>query len=158
VPESPESLTLRDAEERDLGLVWVWANDPATREASLDPTPISYAEHTGWFRDELAAPDRRLWIAEQAGEPVAVVRLTGLGGDEPEVHIHVAPAARGRGLGRAALEAAAAGARKLGEKTIFASIKPDNAASRRAFEAVGFAAQGERMQRGVRVIWYRLGP
>lgn len=149
-------VELRRAEERDLGLVWVWTNDPVTRGVSLDPRPITYRDHTEWFRASLLRPDRSLWIAELAHEPAAVVRLDHPDGATPEVSLHVGPQGRGQGLGRAALRQLAVEARRLGFATIGAAIQTENAASIRAFVAVGYAVQGQRNIRGVDVPWYEL--
>ncbi len=150
------ALTLRPAAEQDLGMVWVWANDPVTRAVSLNSEAIPYGDHSGWFRQSLQREDRRLWIAQLNGEPVAVLRLDLPGNDTPEVSIHVAPSGRGRGIGRAGLRALADEARTLGLESLGAAIRSDNASSTRAFEAVGYVHAGVRDVRGVSVEWYVL--
>jgi RimJ/RimL family protein N-acetyltransferase len=73
--------------------------------------------------------------------PVGVVRFDGRGG-EAEVHIIIAPEARGRGVAARALGAACEHAsREMGYALIIARIKEDNAASRRAFARAGFGPE-----------------
>ncbi|MEM1451243.1 MAG: GNAT family N-acetyltransferase [Planctomycetota bacterium] len=156
------TIDLRPAEERDLGLVWAWANDAGARLASLVPGAIPYSSHVEWFRSALADPDRRMWIAEESGDPVAFLRLDGAlavsleGADPPEVSLNVAPTRRTGGVGRAALEALAAECASAGATRIGAALLEGNQPSRRCFEAAGFRREGRRTLRGVEVDWYVL--
>lgn len=79
-----------------------------------------------------------------SGEPLAFVRLDARGRADGEctISINVAPAARGRGLGTATLDAASVHAAALGLSTIEALIRPSNAASVRAFENAGYVHTG----------------
>jgi RimJ/RimL family protein N-acetyltransferase len=91
------------------------------------------------MRATLARPDRRLWIVLAAGRPVGALRLD-LAGRRGEVSIHLAPGARGRGLGTAALRALEPLARDdLGVNRLTASVKADNPASLGAFARAGYA-------------------
>ncbi len=155
-PPSALQVELRPAKEADLGMVWVWANDPVTRAASLNSDAIPYSTHQRWFENSLSSPHRHLWIGQHAGDPVAVVRLDRAPGEPPELSIHVAPDARDRGLGRACLIAAAEEGRNLGLQEIGAAIRPDNQRSIRAFTAVGFQPSGQRTINGQRIAWYTL--
>jgi len=145
-----DEVTLRPAAEADLGLIWAWANDAETRALSVDPRPIPYADHVRWFEASLASEDRHLLVAERAGDPVAMVRLDAIEGGF-EVSLNVDPRARGGGVGRAALEAASAEARARGARRLLAHVLPINDASRRCFEASGYAraeAKGSRADGG----------
>ena len=67
-----------------------------------------------------------------------------------EVSVYVAAAARGRGVGRALLQALVAESEKTGLWTLQASIFPENTASARLHEAVGFRLVGRRERIGQR--------
>ena len=67
-----------------------------------------------------------------------------------EVSVYVAAAARGRGVGRALLQALVAESEKTGLWTLQASIFPENTASVRLHEAVGFRLVGRRERIGQR--------
>jgi N-acetylneuraminate synthase len=155
----PGTLRLRPAEERDLGLVWTWVNDPATRAAALASSDaIPYAAHTGWFRGSLASEDRHLWIAELDGEPVGLYRLD-VGPQRPEeaeVSVQIGPRSRGLGLGQRVLRAGAEVAQNAGYRRLTARIRPENAASVRAFEAVGFVKVDGNVDDPARVQHYGL--
>ena len=61
-----------------------------------------------------------------------------------EVSVYVAAAARGRGIGRALLEALVAGSEAAGIWTLQAAIFPENAASVALHERCGFRVVGRR--------------
>ena len=146
------NVTLRPARPEDGSRVWQWRNDPETRRASLDSAPIPLATHEAWFRESLGRHDRRLYIVLEDGQESGVIRLDIRDG-EAEVSIHLAPGRRGRGLGTAALRAAATEAfSSLGLERLVAIVKADNHASRKAFLAAAFlVADEERLIRLIRV-------
>lgn len=133
-----QSVTLRPAAPADCAAVWRWRNDPETRRASFDSAVIPWEAHRAWFAESLARADRTLCVVVAAGVDSGVVRLD-IRGADGEVSIHLAPGARGRGVGTAALRALADLAfSSLGLSRLMASIKPDNRASREAFRKAGF--------------------
>lgn len=142
-------VVLRRAVTADCERVFEWANDPVTRAVSFSSAAIPYVEHVAWFEQQLARSDRNLLIAELEGEPIAVVRLD-RGDDDGTcvISINVAPDARGRGCGTAALVAATPYAASLGFARIRALIRPDNHASVRAFTAAGYTQVGTSMIAG----------
>lgn len=139
VGEAPPSpgLTLRPATTGDANWLLELRNDPLTRSMSLRSEPVTRAEHEAWLAATLSASDRLLWIAELEGTPVGQMRLDGAG-DSRDVSLSILPAARGRGLAAAALRAAEAHAVERGLTRLVATIKVENAASVRAFEAAGY--------------------
>ncbi len=138
------AVTLRPATRADAELLLEWANDPATRAASLTPRSITPPEHDVWLDRTLANPLQRLWIGIVGGRPIGQVRIeaeaaTGV------VSIAVAPAARGRGMSGPLLGAALAAARTEMDLAGFrALVRAGNVASRRLFERAGFEEAGHR--------------
>jgi RimJ/RimL family protein N-acetyltransferase len=101
-------------------------------------------------------PRVRLWVAEERGIPVGQVRLN-LDGDAGVFSIAVAPAARGRGVGQQMLRIALAEVERDHLVAIVTAVThPDNSASMRAFERVGFRRRG-RSADGFIVFELRLG-
>jgi RimJ/RimL family protein N-acetyltransferase len=136
---------LRVAEPRDSGDLLAWRNDPVTRANSRNTDTIARDSHEAWLERVLADPDRRLWIAEADGRKLGTVSAARAGPDTVEVSITVAPDQRGRGVGRAMLRACVAEtARVWPDRAIVATVRVENAASRRLFERCGFVAAGER--------------
>ncbi|HUF57808.1 MAG TPA: GNAT family N-acetyltransferase [Thermohalobaculum sp.] len=97
----------------------------------------------GWSEAELAA------LASQPGVAVAaeddgfgVVRTAA--GEAEILTLAVVPAARGRGLGRALLDALTAAAAADGAARLVLEVAESNAAARRLYAAAGFAVIGRR--------------
>ncbi len=134
-------ITVRAATEADAERLLAWANDPATRAAGFHPSPIDAAEHDRWLSTRLASPSSRLFIGLDGDRPVGQVRLEADHDGRVEVGISVAPEARGRGIGRALLEAglAAGVSDALLHVAVFvALVRADNAASAAMFRGAGF--------------------
>ena len=75
--------------------------------------------------------------------PVGQIRLTREPPDAAELHVTVAPEARGRGLGtELIIEAAARGLADPTVHRLIAHVKSDNEPSWRAFARAGFELQG----------------
>lgn len=132
-------MTLRRAREDDAPLLREWRNEADAVRFSATARPVSLAAHARWLAARLADTGTRLWVAEEARVPVGQVRVDLTDGSTGVVSIAVAAAARGRGIGQAMLRAAIAEIAQEGAAIqLRAVIHPDNAASLRAFERVGF--------------------
>ncbi|MCS6797814.1 MAG: GNAT family N-acetyltransferase [Myxococcota bacterium] len=145
------SIALRPAREEDRERVFRWANDPVSRAASFTPEPIAWETHVAWYARALEGRARRLFVVEHEGEPVGVVRfeLSDETSAEAEIGINLAPEARGRGIGTAALREAVRIARGLGLQRLVACIRPDNTASLKLFARAGYVSAPDRVVRGV---------
>jgi ribosomal-protein-alanine N-acetyltransferase len=65
-------------------------------------------------------------------------------GEAEILTLAVAPAARGKGVGRALLEAAMTKAKALGAETMFLEVGADNPAALALYAGLGFAKVGDR--------------
>jgi RimJ/RimL family protein N-acetyltransferase len=119
---------------------------------SFHPDPITPEAHAVWFREVLSGSRAWQLIVEMLdGTPVGQVRVA----QDGEISISLAEERRGRGLAAPALRAALDWARReLGLARAVARIKPDNEASIKAFEAVGFRCEGETSVAGQRCLTY----
>lgn len=139
------SVVLRPAHPDDAARLFAWANDPVARAVSFRDAPIAWETHIAWLTAALADPRRRLYVAEQDGTPVGTARLDHDADDArvAVVSLNIAPEARGRGVGRALLEALADAARAHGFTQLRAFVKATNDASAKAFVATGYARVAE---------------
>jgi RimJ/RimL family protein N-acetyltransferase len=139
------AVRLRPARLSDCERVWRLNNEAGARAASRSPAPIQLADHRRWFSHRLADPDTTLDVVERGdGAPVGVVRVERRAG-AAELSLAIEPAERGRGIGGAAVHAAAeAAARRWPATPIEAWVADDNRASIRCFEGAGFALTGLR--------------
>lgn len=134
------AVALRRARAADCERVWAFNFAPDVRAVSGTAESVSPAQHAAWFAARLAEVDAPMWIIESEGEAIGVVRIDRIAGPARSGRISIAldRAARGRGIGQAAITEAT---RAWAGPTL-AEIHPDNVASRAAFEACGFALSG----------------
>ncbi len=144
-------VTLRAATRADAECLLAWRNDPETRRWSRDSREIAFEEHASWLEHVLGDDTTQLWIAESGGSAIGTVRVGPVEGGTAEVHVALAPEARGQGLGGGVLRQAAARAlAEPGVSLLCAHVKPEHAASLRAFARAGFRRAGvddERLAR-----------
>ena len=138
---SGDDLDLRPAEPCDARDVWTWRNDAAARSASRQTDPVLWPTHEAWFSRALADATRTLLIGvdRETCEKVGLVRFDLLESGQRLVGVNVAPERRGRGYG--ALLLAKALERQSG--ALVAEVRPENRASVRLFEKLGFRRQSE---------------
>jgi RimJ/RimL family protein N-acetyltransferase len=134
--EPHEPVVLRRARPDDCEAIWRWNFAPDVRARSKTGTVPAFIDHARWFARRLAEDDAPIWVVEEHGQGIGVIRL-----DPPEhgrarISISLAALVRGRGIGRAAVAAVCHNWRR----PIAAEILVDNAASRTCFEACGFRA------------------
>jgi RimJ/RimL family protein N-acetyltransferase len=131
---------LRLATHADARLLWEWANDPVTRQASFSTSSIPWDDHLSWLRARLASPTSLMMVGvDDAGGPIGQIRFE-QSGAVAEVHVSVAPARRGQGYGATLVRIGAARAfAHWGDvREVVGLIKVDNTLSARAFRAAGF--------------------
>jgi RimJ/RimL family protein N-acetyltransferase len=137
-------VTLRSAVPHDEALLLAWRNDPATRASSFQQDEVSPETHKLWFTRKMDDPACVILIAEEEGQAVGQVRLDRVQPDVAELHIAVAPEARGRGIARQILTLTALDAELLlGVTQLRARVKGTNEVSLRAFRAAGFREVGD---------------
>jgi RimJ/RimL family protein N-acetyltransferase len=104
---------------------------------------IPWSEHTLWFEQALIGDERHILIGEEEGIPVGTVNIYRRGRDLGEVSINVAPEFRGRGYGKALLQAACGYAsEKLRIRYLEAKIKQSNDRSIALFTGARFVYRG----------------
>ena len=134
-PSGFEHMHLRPATDLDAPFFWAIRNDPQTITNSWSKRAITEGEHARWWGQ---THDTR-YVAEGAGgEPVGIVRLTALDDSTCEVHLAVAPGARGLGYSVDMLREATDVAKGLGYELIIARVDAPNTPSLRAFLRAGY--------------------
>ncbi len=151
-----DSLNLHPAVADDCRRVWEWSSDPAVRAVSFTSDAILWAQHVTWFNRRLADPNTRLWIAEEADAPIGQVRF-GFDGRTATISVSLDAARRGKNLGSLLIWSACQKLfRESAIETIHALIKPDNAASIRAFVKAGFEPAGQTTVKGCAALRFDL--
>jgi len=144
----PSGVSLRDATLDDLpAIVDIYNSTIASRQVTADTEPVSVESRLAWFHAH--GPEARpLWVAQQGGEILGWLSFSDFYGRPAyrataEVSIYLAPAARGKGLGRNLLALALAAAPKLGITTVLGFIFGHNVPSLALFRSFGFTAWGD---------------
>lgn len=139
-------MILRDADRRDLSAIDdIYHHYVRTSTCTLQTAPGTPAEREAWFAHH--GPSHPVLVIEDAGEVVAwgsLSRYHAREGYSPTVEdsIYVRHDARGRGHGRALLEALIGRAERAKHKSVLAIIVADQRASLRLHEAHGFTQVG----------------
>lgn len=136
-------MMLRDAVEADLvGILAIYNHAVLNSTAIWNDTPTDLANRVAWLRDRRAKAYPVI-VAEDGGE---VLGYASFGDFRPfegfricvEHSVYVAQAARGRGLGRALVEALFEPARALGKKVMIGGVTAGNDASLALHARLGF--------------------
>ena len=143
----PRIFSLRDVRHSDAGFLFLWANDPATRQAALNTDTIAWEEHRSWLDQKLTSPDAKFWVAaSEADQPLGCIRFdTTDNWESAKLSYTVAPEARGLGIGRRMVEAGVA--RIQSEHAglrILAEVRTANTPSLRIFRGLSWQETGAR--------------
>lgn len=129
-------IQLRAATPSDSKRLFEWRNHPSIRAISINSDPIQWESHQQWFNKVLQDANRPLYIAEQAGTEVGVIRFD-IEGTQAEVSLYLAPDrnTHGKGLGTQLL---LQGERRLSRERpeilqLIATVLEANEASHRLF-------------------------
>jgi UDP-2,4-diacetamido-2,4,6-trideoxy-beta-L-altropyranose hydrolase len=130
------------------------------RASAFSSEAISWDEHVVWFRDKLADRNCRIFVAlDASGRPAGQIRIDRAEGSGADVAIaiDIAIDARFRGLGYGSrlIEMGSDKAfAEWGTVQLNAFVKPENAASAKAFERAGFKATAKVTVKGQTAIHY----
>ena len=92
-------ITLRPVTAKDCRLIWKWANNPETRDASFNSATITYKDHLKWFESKISDNNCYFFVAENRNkEAVGKVRYDIMGA-KATISINLDRKFRGRGYG-----------------------------------------------------------
>ena len=137
------SLVLRPAVKTDARLLYEWRNDPEARKNSRQADFVSWESHEAWLARALSSPERIIRIVEEQGRPVGMVRADQCARGW-ELSWTVAPAVRGRGIGRRMMKQFVATL----AKPLVAVIRTGNVPSIKIASAAGLLRVGTADQPG----------
>jgi UDP-2,4-diacetamido-2,4,6-trideoxy-beta-L-altropyranose hydrolase len=136
-----KKVSLRDATEDDIKLVYDWQTAPETRRYALNSSLPTFKEHCAWMTDKLCQTESFYWIVQHDNEDAGVLRLDPhLEGEYFEylVSIFTAPSKFSLGIASCALKI---GQKILNQSTLFAKVLPENEASVSLFQKANFLYQ-----------------
>jgi len=131
-------VTIREASPEDCKQTWLLSNDREVRENSFNTEPIVFENHILWYKEKLASPDTAFYVLDVHGVIGGQIRY-GRKGNAAEINYSVAPAFRGKGLGKALIESTIDQAcNRLRVDRVLGIVKNFNNASIRTFLNAGF--------------------
>lgn len=122
-------MNCRRANLSDADLLYRWRVEGETADW-YEGKPTTRAEHDLWLRQRLASPAVRIWIVEDHGTPIGVIRLD----SNDELSVEIAPEWRGMGFGTKAIVFACSQA----EERVKACVDGSNEAALKSFAKAGF--------------------
>lgn len=143
-----DRINLVPLDRRHLTRTRTWANDPELMQLMDRANVVSEAEHQAWFEALTRHDDRAYFAIETADEALHVgnVWLWAIDRRHRKAELRVvigAAAARGRGIGAAAIDKMCRHAfDEFKLHRIYAHVLDINPAGRRAFERAGFTLEG----------------
>ena len=139
------AVALRPVSADDSEDLLAWHNDPLTRSNSRSGEPVTHEAHAAWMSRVEADANRQVWIALEGDAKIGTTSAVLHEDGSVEISVTVAPDARGRGLAAPLIGEAVQEVEVLWPGArIRAEIKPNNTASRKAFEACGFEQVADR--------------
>lgn len=130
---------LRPAALADARRILDWRNRPRIRAVMFTTGEIDWDGHCAWLARTIESPSAHAFIFEQDGRPLGYVKLDDLGEGRFTWGFYIgeedAPTGSG---GRMLFLALEAGFGPLGARVLEAEVKPDNVASVRLHEKLGF--------------------
>jgi L-amino acid N-acyltransferase YncA len=142
-------LTVREAAAADAAAIAaIYNHGIAEREATFETRPRSAAEVEAWLERDVV-----VLVAERDGQVTGFARAIPYSdrcvyAGVAEQSVYVDPAERGRGTGRALLEALAAAAEARGVYKLASRVFTTNAASLALHRAAGFDVVGIQRRHG----------
>lgn len=143
-----QGLSLRQAGERDAGLLFDGRNAPHVRQWAFNRELIDRDDHLAWLARSLEDPQRLILIGETVSGPVGMVRYD-REGEGVDVSIYLFEGQTGVGWGQALLSGGERFLRRHWPqvRVIRAQVLADNAVSISLFQKAGYTSAERHFQR-----------
>jgi len=135
-----KNIEVRRASHNDGIKVWPWRNHENTRKYIFNKSRLNFDEHIQWWNQSLADSNRLLLLGSLNNIDFSVIRFDFTDTENVVASVYLNPIMAGKRLGRPVLIKSLAWLKDNYPelKTVVAEIIPENVASIRLFESVGF--------------------
>ncbi|HKO80322.1 MAG TPA: UDP-2,4-diacetamido-2,4,6-trideoxy-beta-L-altropyranose hydrolase [Chitinophagaceae bacterium] len=140
-----DQIIMRSMAETDVQKTFEWASDPRIRTFSFSKEIIRYKEHAAWFLNKIKNDSCYYFIGEINGHSIGSIRFD-INGKEATISYLLDPNFHNMGLGIALLKKGVAFFKANEKKEIdrvIGFVMPENIASVKAFERLGYSKQIE---------------
>lgn len=133
---------LRKVTEKDVDLLYEWANDITVRANAFSTEPIPYTEHIRWFQAKLQDKDTKIYIYMYEEQPIGQIRID-IEGEKAKIDYSIAAQSRQQGHGKKMLRLLEHEVQEhLPQITcLLAQVKCENNASKAVFVTSGYEEQ-----------------
>jgi len=152
--EGNESILykLRRVDEKDMELLFEWANDEDVRSNSINTKKIILDEHKKWFEKKIGSSQCVMFILETEGQPAGQARFDFDNIEQGwKIDYSVAKKFRGRGLAKILLSEAM---QLHNQFPVVGYVKENNKRSSAVFISLGFTDKGIHRVENTKVIKY----
>lgn len=127
---------LRPVTEKDIDLLYEWANDEKVRANAFSTEQIPYADHKRWFAARLQDKDSRIYIYTYGDKPIGQIRIS-MEGDVATIDYSIDANFRRQGHGKKMITQLEQIVKEQFPriKSLVAQVKSENIASRSVFVA-----------------------
>lgn len=135
-----DQLYLRNALLSDINLTYQWATDSKVRMYSFAKEKIEWENHKNWYSDKITDINCEYYILNYHGNNIGSIRFDIDRDGIAMISYLIDPGWHGKGLGKLILEYGIERLRSRRDdvKLVFGIVLPENVASIRIFEKLGF--------------------
>lgn len=139
-------MELRYVTIDDEKLIYNWANDPEVRRNAINTEFIDWNRHQVWFQNKLNAENSKMYIAEINNQAVGQIRFD-IEQNKYIIDYSISAYERGKGYGFLIVKEGINCIKKLTSciNSFEANVKPDNGASKRVFDKLGFKTKSSKI-------------
>lgn len=150
-------MKLRYSTVKDVKLLFDWANEADVRSNAIDINQIDWDDHLAWFQKKLENKNSFILIAEIDNIPVGQIRFD-LKSNNYLIDYSIEKDERGKGYGLLIVKEGINDMKKhINHLSKFiAWVKPENTASIKIFEKLGFSNKSSLFKGETELIVYEL--
>lgn len=160
-PESISMITIRKATPEDCDVILLWENNPLLWEVTDEPGPFTIDDISSFLNEKnsMKSANQERWIIENVREPIGMIDLfqwdivqqsVGVGIAVPNIEF------RKKGFASAALKILHSAMQlKYGIQHFHCIIHPNNPASQKLFEKLGYQQTRTEIHRNQKVYRYQ---
>lgn len=136
---SRAAFSLTPVSSKDAHALWLLANAPEVRQASLHPEPFCFDSHKEWLTRYFGHKSHLLWLCWEKEQLVGYVRFDEVDPNVSEISFAVSPQHWGRGIATFAIREGLLKLRKTTRfKKVIGKVLTTNEASCKLFAKLGF--------------------
>ena len=139
---SCKTWEVRNANNKDMELFWVWANDGQVRINAINKEPITIETHSRWFQTKLSNCKCTIYLILIENRPVGQVRFD-VEENFARIDYSIAKQFRGRKIGKTLLKEAISKYWSRNKIKLLGEVMPHNIASEKIFKSLGFRMKTE---------------